>query len=910
MYLRKFSLIKSLNMKKLFATAIFCLAGFIASAQFIYKIKADSLLVTNDSCNAELNLENSTRNVKGFLYNKGNGRTEFRRGAIKLNDSLYMIGADTINLAGGGSFSAWKLTGNAGTNPSFNFLGTTDTNPLIFKTDNTEKARITTTGAFQLGNSVKFVPEASNIARVTTINTGDTSADLRLRVLRFADNNQPWVPASGTIYASQGNFLTITAPSQVNFLTPMIATSQPTTWAMGAAAPLVMTGGGNGNNPDFIDLYSYDPTNIGNNVGMSFSLNKQSGTKATIARIDAAITDTITASPDGQLEFSTMTNSTLAKRLIIDSVNFMSGLDSVFAYAPGTKRLVKTKINNGSAQTLQQVTDVDSVTSHDIKIRGVTIGNGKGVDSSNVVFGYQALENNTQALGALNVAIGHFALRDHTSGFNNTAVGGYSLWKETTGSSNTAIGAGAMATGSSTTGSSNTAVGVDALNGITSGAANTVLGSASGQGITTGGSNVIIGYRTGNNLAGFSNPSLGVYIGYQATGLSSSETNAIVIGQNSPGLGTNTTVIGNSSTTVAKIYGSNILDGNADTLATKAYARSVGGGGGGSTPTLQQVTNVGNTTTNNIVVTDGTSNNNISPTQYFINAGKQFLASADQLYLQNAAGTQVLKMYNNSWEYQYNSGSWNSTNLVFINPTANNTIKIPQGSGTDTLATKAYARSVGGGGGGSGTVTSVDMSVPSWLSVSGNPITTSGTLAVTTATGQTANQFLATPNGSTGAVGLRSIVAADIPNLDAAKITTGTMATARLGSGTADNTTYLGGDQAYHSALMSKGITMVSPTSSENVMLFYTDVAITITKVAESTRGTSPSTTYNIKYASDRSTTGTSVFSSNRAITSTTGTTTTTFASASIPAGSYVWLITSATSGTVNDFNVTIIYRQ
>jgi hypothetical protein len=39
------------------------------------------------------------------------------------------------------------------------------------------------------------------------------------------------------------------------------------------------------------------------------------------------------------------------------------------------------------------------------------------------------------------------------------------------------------------------------------------------------------------------------------------------------------------------------------------------------------------------------------------------------------------------------------------------------------------------GGGGSGTVTSVDMTVPTGLAVSGNPITTSGTLAVTYAAG-------------------------------------------------------------------------------------------------------------------------------------------------------------------------------
>lgn len=64
---------------------------------------------------------------------------------------------------------------------------------------------------------------------------------------------------------------------------------------------------------------------------------------------------------------------------------------------------------------------------------------------------------------------------------------------------------------------------------------------------------------------------------------------------------------------------------------------------------------------------------------------------------------------------------------------------------------------------GGGTVTSVGMSVPSWLTVSGSPITSSGTLAVTATTGQTANQFLATPNGLTGSVGLRSIAAADLP---------------------------------------------------------------------------------------------------------------------------------------------------
>lgn len=70
---------------------------------------------------------------------------------------------------------------------------------------------------------------------------------------------------------------------------------------------------------------------------------------------------------------------------------------------------------------------------------------------------------------------------------------------------------------------------------------------------------------------------------------------------------------------------------------------------------------------------------------------------------------------------------------------------------------------VEGGGGGSGTVTSVAMTVPSILSVSGSPITTSGTLAVTLAT-ETANKVFAGPtSGGAATPTFRSLVTADMP---------------------------------------------------------------------------------------------------------------------------------------------------
>jgi hypothetical protein len=63
-----------------------------------------------------------------------------------------------------------------------------------------------------------------------------------------------------------------------------------------------------------------------------------------------------------------------------------------------------------------------------------------------------------------------------------------------------------------------------------------------------------------------------------------------------------------------------------------------------------------------------------------------------------------------------------------------------------------------------------------------------------TTSSQNGNLFYASPDGSYGLPSWRAIVSTDIPALDAAKITTGTFATGRLGSGTANSTTYLRGD--------------------------------------------------------------------------------------------------------------------
>ena len=81
-----------------------------------------------------------------------------------------------------------------------------------------------------------------------------------------------------------------------------------------------------------------------------------------------------------------------------------------------------------------------------------------------------------------------------------------------------------------------------------------------------------------------------------------------------------------------------------------------------------------------------------------------------------------------------------------------------------------------------GTVTSVGLTLPSILTVTVSPVTTTGTLTATL-TSQTAGTVLAAPAGSAGTPTFRALAATDIPSLAASKITSGAVALARGGTG-------------------------------------------------------------------------------------------------------------------------------
>lgn len=87
-------------MKQAFIFIVLLASAVTASAQKKYQISADSVRIFSDCGIAELIIENKTRNVEGYLFNKDLGRTEFRRlELVSVGDSAIAIpGQDTVLL--------------------------------------------------------------------------------------------------------------------------------------------------------------------------------------------------------------------------------------------------------------------------------------------------------------------------------------------------------------------------------------------------------------------------------------------------------------------------------------------------------------------------------------------------------------------------------------------------------------------------------------------------------------------------------------------------------------------------------------------------------------------------------------------------------------------------------------------
>lgn len=276
----------------------------------------------------------------------------------------------------------------------------------------------------------------------------------------------------------------------------------------------------------------------------------------------------------------------------------------------------------GQNAMFSNVSGVESTGIGSEALRSLTSGN------SNTAVGQEALF--TLSTGTGNTAVGRWALRSYTAsgataighraGTNATSSGVYigqfagenatggglyignSVGANTTGSQNVQIGSGnitsgtlntLIAGGGITTGSENVCIGSSSMGGngnqnVSIGVyaneragtrnANTIIGYQSLKELTTGSNNVSLGFQAGYGTATAgvfdTLASNSIFVGYRAYPKSFNETNQIVIGYDERGLGSNTTIIGNSSTTTTAIRGSLLLGTTTDNSSAILNATS------------------------------------------------------------------------------------------------------------------------------------------------------------------------------------------------------------------------------------------------------------------------------------------------------------------------------------------------
>lgn len=162
-----------------------------------------------------------------------------------------------------------------------------------------------------------------------------------------------------------------------------------------------------------------------------------------------------------------------------------------------------------------------------------------GVNAGNFTMGSTASETYH---GSYNIGIGYNTLTAVTTGSRNTAIGVSALSADTNGVNNAAVGANALE--NNTGGAFNVAVGSSALYNNTTGLYNIAIGTDAGR------------YQASSTALETANYS--IYIGYNACGKDNDDNNSIVIGTSAFGLGANTTVIGNSETTVTELPGGSL----------------------------------------------------------------------------------------------------------------------------------------------------------------------------------------------------------------------------------------------------------------------------------------------------------------------------------------------------------------
>jgi trimeric autotransporter adhesin len=370
---------------------------------------------------------------------------------ISTNTFWFHNGSAWTQLSTGGN--SWNLTGNAGTNPSSNFIGTTDVQPLRFRVNNLWAGEIhPTSGNVFLGLGA---------GQSNTIGQSNTAVGEHA----LNANTEGKFNSAYGYYALAAN--TIGSDNTANgYRTLYSNTTGSNNTANGHSALYSNTTGGNNTANGRSALYS---NTTGNNNTGNGPVTLYSNTTGS----------SNTANGYYALASNTIGNNNTA--MGVDALNGNSTASQNTGIGNGA--LFTQSFSNGGTAWVSGNTAVGYASLYANQPTSTLEG------INNTAVGNLALTANTT--GWDNTGIGVTALYTNTGGYENTATGRQSLFYNTIGKDNTASGYKALRNNS--TGEQNSANGVYALYSNTDGVYNTSSGSYALFGNTTGYGNTALG---------------------------------------------------------------------------------------------------------------------------------------------------------------------------------------------------------------------------------------------------------------------------------------------------------------------------------------------------------------------------------------------------------------------------------
>jgi hypothetical protein len=449
---------------------------------------------------------------------------------INLGDPVNAKDAVNKQYVDSSSASGWSLSGNSGTDPATDFIGTIDEHPLVFRVNNTEKMRLDSTGGLSFsgtGNSL-FIGQATGMH-------DDLSDNMNV----FIGDSTGYNNASGQ-QNTAGGYKAFYSNESGNNNT-----------GLGYKA-LSSNVSGFGNTGIGVEALS---ANVGGGYNTGLGLyalrSNTTGTKNTATGINALMANT---------------NGHYNTAIGADALFYNQ--QGMYNTAMGNNALRYNRSSSNTAVGAYAL--IYNTTGHSNVALGTKALLMNSDRSNLVAVGDSALFYNGYGASAThhatsNTAVGSKTLFLNTTGYNNTGSGFHALYSNSTGAGNTAYGYNVLK--NNTTGGYNTGVGISVLGMNTDGIRNTASGlSALGRN-SSGNYNTAHGaYALHFNDGGHYNTAVGYYAGpYSLSYLNLSNTAAF--GYNARVTADNTIRLGNSSITQIGGYApwSNLSDGRFKT---------------------------------------------------------------------------------------------------------------------------------------------------------------------------------------------------------------------------------------------------------------------------------------------------------------------------------------------------------